>query len=53
MASGTVKISEKRMAASKAYRAKGCKVTSVARSGDLHNLRKLPARARVALYSGK
>ena len=36
-----------------AKRASGCSVTSVARSGFLHNARKLPARARVWLYSGK
>ena len=41
------------MAASSGKRSKGCSVTSQASSGVLHSAMKLPARARVALYSGR
>jgi len=53
MASGTVRMSEKRIAASSGKRSSGCSVTSVARAGALARARKLPARERVALYSGR
>ena len=53
IASGTVRMSEKRMAASKPKRSTGCSVTSQAASGDLARARNEPRRARVALYSGR
>ena len=53
MASGTVRMSENRIAASKSKRSKGWMVTSVANSVFLHKSRKLPAFARVALYSDR
>ena len=53
MASGTVRMSENRIAASSGKRASGCSVTSVASAGVLASARKLPARLRVALYSGR
>ncbi len=53
IASGTVRMSEKRMAASSGYRSSGCSVTSVANCGFVARPMKLPARARVALYSGR
>ncbi len=53
MASGTVRMSEKMIAASSAKRSSGCSVTSHASSGVCASARKLPARLRVALYSGQ
>ena len=53
MASGTVRMSENRMAASKPKRSIGCIVTSQASSGFLHRARKSPALARVARYSAR
>ena len=53
IASGTVRISENKIAASSGKRSSGCKVTSVAMSGFLQRFRKLPARLRVAQYSGR
>ena len=53
IASGIVKISLNKIAASKSIRRRGCIVTSVARAVSLHKLIKSPASARVALYSGK
>src|SRR5471030_1647395 len=46
-------MSEKRIAASSGKRSSGCRVTSVAYAGLLASARKLPARFRVALYSGR
>jgi len=53
MACGMVRMSENRMAASSGKRSSGCSVTSQAYSGFMHIARKLPAFARVALYSGR
>ena len=53
MASGTVRMSEKRIAASSPNLSTGCSVTSQAPSGDCASAMKLPSRARVALYSGR
>jgi hypothetical protein len=53
IASGTVRMSEKRIAASRSKRASGCSVTSVASDGDVASAMKLPARARSAAYSGR
>lgn len=53
MASGTVRMSLNRMAASSGKRSSGCKVTSVAYWTLVARPMKLPARARVALYSGR
>ena len=53
MASGTVRMSEKRMAASSGKRSRGWMVTSQASSGFLHRSMKLPAFSRVARYSGR
>ena len=53
IASGTVKMSLNKMAASKGYLSKGCKVTSVANSVLVAKPMKLPALARVAQYSGR
>ena len=53
IACGMVRMSENRMAASSGYRSIGCRVTSQAMSGLVHIARKLPARARVARYSGR
>ena len=53
IASGTVRMSENRMAASSGKRSSGCSVTSQATSGFFAMPRKLPARARVARYSGR
>ncbi len=53
IASGTVRMSENRIAASSGKRSSGCSVTSVASEGVCASLRKLPAFARVALYSGR
>ena len=53
IACGMVRMSENRIAASSGYRSIGCRVTSQAMSGLVHIARKLPARARVARYSGR
>ncbi|EKD99081.1 MAG: hypothetical protein ACD_23C00144G0003 [uncultured bacterium] len=53
MASGTVRMSLNKMAASIGKRSKGCSVTSVAKSVLMARPMKLPALARVARYSGK
>jgi len=53
IASGMVRMSENRIAASSGKRASGCRVTSQAISGFLAMPRKLPALARVARYSGR
>jgi hypothetical protein len=53
IASGMVRMSENRMAASSGKRRSGCRVTSQAISGVLAMARKLPALARVARYSGR
>ena len=52
MASGTTRMSLKRMAASTPRMSTGCIVTSAARSGVLHSVRK-ETFARTARYSGK
>ena len=44
---------ENTMAASSAKRASGCSATSAHSSGFRASARKLPARARVAWYSGR
>jgi hypothetical protein len=46
-------MSEKRIAASSGKRSSGCSATSAASEGVFASLRKLPAFARVALYSGR
>src|SRR6058998_372171 len=48
-----VRMSENRIAASRGNRSRGCSVTSAASEGVLHKARKLPARRRVSLYSGR
>ena len=53
IACGTTRISENKMEASSGKRSMGCKVTSQASSGVVHIVMKLPARLRVARYSGK
>ena len=53
IASGTVRMSENRIAASSGKRASGCSVTSVASSGFCASARKLPAFARVGVVLGK
>ncbi|GAB55878.1 hypothetical protein GPUN_1762 [Glaciecola punicea ACAM 611] len=53
IASGIVRISEKRIAASSLNRRSGCNVTSHANSGLVHTAIKSPASLRTALYSGK
>ena len=53
IASGTVRMSENRIAASSGNRRSGCRVTSQASSGFLAIARKLPAALRVARYSGR
>ena len=53
IAQGMVRMSENRIAASSPNRRNGCSVTSHASSGVLHSARKLPARARIARYSGR
>ena len=53
MASGTVRMSLNKMAASSGKRSSGCSVTSVAKSTFIARPMKLPAWARVALYSGR
>ena len=45
MASGMVRMSENRIAASRSKRSSGCSVTSQARSGFWASAMKLPARA--------
>ena len=52
-ASGTTRMSENKIAASKPKRRTGCKVTSVANSGVKQRSRKPPAFARTARYSGR
>ena len=52
MASMGMRMSEKRMAASKPNRSMGCRVTSVHNSGRLHSSRKL-TRLRTRWYSGR
>ena len=46
-------MSENRIAASSGKRASGCNVTSAASAGLVASAMKLPAFARVALYSGR
>ena len=53
MASGTVRMSLNRMAASSGKRSSGCSVTSVAKSVFVASPMKLPAFSRVARYSGR
>ncbi|SMG65569.1 hypothetical protein BMETH_357_0 [methanotrophic bacterial endosymbiont of Bathymodiolus sp.] len=53
IASGIVKISENKIAASKSNLSNGCNVTSHANSGLVHRFIKLPAWARISRYSGK
>jgi hypothetical protein len=53
IASGTVRMSENRIAASRSKRSSGCSVTSQASSGFVARPMKLPAFARVARYSGR
>ena len=53
IASGTVRISENKIAASKLNLLNGCIVTSQASSGLEHKFIKLPASFLSALYSGK
>src|SRR3954452_6641483 len=52
IASGTTRMSLKRMAASTPTMSTGCSVTSAASSGVLHRVRK-DTFARTALYSGR
>ena len=52
IASGTTRMSLKRMAASTPRMSTGWRVTSAARSGVLHRVRK-DTLARTALYSGR
>jgi hypothetical protein len=53
IASGMVRMSENRIAASRSNRRSGCRVISQAISGFLAMARKLPALARVSRYSGR
>ena len=53
MASGMVRMSENRIAASSGKRRSGCSVTSQASSGVVHSVLKSPAFSRTARYSGR